>query len=498
MMRFLFLSISSFFIRHFRLIPHSFLPTVVSILAKTEMVRRKHRALTDTEDKFSDSDRDSVDELVARRHARLEAEARGSESDSESDGLPEHAEREVLELDISDSDDDGPIKKPSVANIADSSDEGEESGDDEEEQDEDGDWGGRRHKYYGGDTQEHEIMEDEEREEVLAEEEVEAVRLQQKQLAELTADDYGVQEDAENDDSDDEAQDDDLPDSAPELGALANELEKYYSQLAMWGERSSWGEKARTRYHLCAAYTSNIAFYLALCTDPEASNVDNRSHEVLGRIVELRTLLAKHEKLLIAVPDDEPPSPVAVAQEGIDKTREKTNDVANEEASENVVGQKDKEEKIKKKERSSKKKKKSKEKEQKTKLAEQESMVDSGEKNLEALDDESFAEKLMPKKRKRKEKPAPVPHVYTFDDTADVNERRRASTQVALNRGLTRYRPREKKTPRTKNKLAYAKAVKKRKTMVREAVAVKPGVSYGGEASGINVRARNSARLSNF
>lgn len=57
------------------------------------------------------------------------------------------------------------------------------------------------------------------------------------------------------------------------------------------------------------------------------------------------------------------------------------------------------------------------------------------------------------KKRKRKE--AAAPHVYTFDDSADVESRRRAS-QAVLNRGLTRCRPKENKAPSTKNKAAYA------------------------------------------
>ena len=119
----------------------------------------------------------------------------------------------------------------------------------------------------------------------------------------------------------------------------------------------------------------------------------------------------------------------------------------------------------------------------------------------EALTDAAEVERLLEgkrgKKRARKEKPQTA-HVYSFDDTVAENARRRASTQVVLNRGLTRYRPKEKKTPRTKNKAAYASAVKKRRTVVREAVAVKPGLSYGGEATGININARRGARLTDF
>lgn len=99
-----------------------------------------------------------------------------------------------------------------------------------------------------------------------------------------------------------------------------------------------------------------------------------------------------------------------------------------------------------------------------------------------------------PKNARRKE--TEQPHQYTFDDSIkDKNQRRRANAQIVLNRGLTRYRPRDRKTPRAKNREAFRRALKKRRSVVRDPVAAKP-LSYGGEASGINMRARKSSRLS--
>eukprot|EP00173_Palmaria_palmata_P004246 Plantae.Rhodophyta-Palmaria_palmata.ctg5385.p1 GENE.Plantae.Rhodophyta-Palmaria_palmata.ctg5385~~Plantae.Rhodophyta-Palmaria_palmata.ctg5385.p1 ORF type:complete len:460 (-),score=146.77 Plantae.Rhodophyta-Palmaria_palmata.ctg5385:309-1538(-) len=115
--------------------------------------------------------------------------------------------------------------------------------------------------------------------------------------------------------------------------------------------------------------------------------------------------------------------------------------------------------------------------------------------------DSMFVDRMLAKKEKKAAKTAAkadavVPHHYAFDDKIkDKAERRRASSQVVHNRGLTRYRPRERKTPRTKNREAFNKAVKKRRSVVRDPVAAKPS-SYGGEASGINQGKIKSSRLS--
>lgn len=116
-------------------------------------------------------------------------------------------------------------------------------------------------------------------------------------------------------------------------------------------------------------------------------------------------------------------------------------------------------------------------------------------------DDDEVMQKMLAKKAKKQARKArkaaeSKPHLYTFKDDVDPESRRKASSQVVKNRGLTRYRPKDKKTPRARNRLAYSKAVVRRKGAVQEYEG-KPGVSYSGEASGINMAARKGSRLSN-
>lgn len=100
-----------------------------------------------------------------------------------------------------------------------------------------------------------------------------------------------------------------------------------------------------------------------------------------------------------------------------------------------------------------------------------------------------------PKARKKAE--APKPHVYTFNDSIEPDSKRKASRNIVANRGLTRYRPRSKKTPRTRNRLAYETAIKKRRSVVRDFQG-SSGISYSGEATGINMAARKGSNLSLF
>eukprot|EP00177_Eucheuma_denticulatum_P000038 GFKZ01000073.1.p1 GENE.GFKZ01000073.1~~GFKZ01000073.1.p1 ORF type:complete len:620 (+),score=130.02 GFKZ01000073.1:128-1861(+) len=116
-------------------------------------------------------------------------------------------------------------------------------------------------------------------------------------------------------------------------------------------------------------------------------------------------------------------------------------------------------------------------------------------------DDDQVMQRMLAKKAKKEARKArkaaeSKPHLYTFKDNVDPESKRKASSQVVKNRGLTRYRPKDKKTPRARNRLAYSKAVVRRKGAVQEYDG-KPGVSYSGEASGINMAARKGSRLSN-
>lgn len=100
-------------------------------------------------------------------------------------------------------------------------------------------------------------------------------------------------------------------------------------------------------------------------------------------------------------------------------------------------------------------------------------------------------------RKARKSAEVSKPHVYSFNDSIEPGSKRKASKNVVANRGLTRYRARSKKTPRTKNRLAYDNAVKKRRSVVRE-FAGYPGLSYSGEATGINMASRKGSNLSSF
>eukprot|EP00457_Paulinella_chromatophora_P017086 gb/GEZN01018038.1/.p1 GENE.gb/GEZN01018038.1/~~gb/GEZN01018038.1/.p1 ORF type:complete len:231 (-),score=49.58 gb/GEZN01018038.1/:59-751(-) len=66
----------------------------------------------------------------------------------------------------------------------------------------------------------------------------------------------------------------------------------------------------------------------------------------------------------------------------------------------------------------------------------------------------------------------------------DGKARRKASVRILKNRGLTRSRPRDTKTPRTRRRKQYEKALVKRRSMVQEYKG-QVGGGYAGELTGI-------------
>eukprot|EP00808_Paulinella_micropora_P013657 g18568.t1 len=66
----------------------------------------------------------------------------------------------------------------------------------------------------------------------------------------------------------------------------------------------------------------------------------------------------------------------------------------------------------------------------------------------------------------------------------DDDSRRKASTKILKNRGLTRNRPRDIKIPRTRRRKQYEKALVKRRSMVQEYKG-QQGAGYAGELTGI-------------
>lgn len=531
---------------------------------------------------------DEVDDFVAQRHKVMLEKATENDSASEDMGdEPEQNETNVLDIDMSDSD---------KSSSEEDEDENIESWKDREER---LGFGLRKKSWYGGDTHEYEIMEDEEREGALRDEEEEALRLQQEALSRIQPEDYY---DEGEHDEDEEIQEDEnkrvkdrsatvaadvLMAAAPEVPLLVAEMVECYKQMEVWKGRIEWGELARILYHLNASFISNVAFYLSLRTDPEAEGFNIRTHPVLARIVEIRDLLKKAMTLPCNPPEKESKisKPLVVDNEIDNQTQGLEDIYTNGDVNGYIEGvgtesvPADEVEKRKRKERKRKRKEKKKqvaiakdalaqtvqadedvvrsilqksndnqdpttdegaqdrkrrklnklvgamERERKnhdsTHLASADADVEReqpGPKEMPGVylqtnvwpsdiemgdmnDDDEVMKKMLAKKakkeaRKMRKEAEKQPHVYTFKDNAEPDSRRKASSQVVKNRGLTRYRVRDKKTPRVKNRMAYSKAVVRRKSTVREYIG-KPGGSYSGESTGINMSTRKGSRLSN-
>lgn len=87
-----------------------------------------------------------------------------------------------------------------------------------------------------------------------------------------------------------------------------------------------------------------------------------------------------------------------------------------------------------------------------------------------------------------------TPHKFTFNDSIKEDARRGASREVIKNRGLTPYRSKKRKNPRLKHRKKFELQVTRHKGAVRE-VRTEKGGGYGGEATGVNVRASKSTKL---
>ena len=104
--------------------------------------------------------------------------------------------------------------------------------------------------------------------------------------------------------------------------------------------------------------------------------------------------------------------------------------------------------------------------------------------------------KAKAKKAKRKaEHPIPVSLLNPVDTNLSVEgESRSIGDEIMKNRGLTRYRPKDKKNPRKRYRINYEKALIKRKSQgVKEYKG--QTASYGGEASGIKSTVVRSRKL---
>lgn len=73
-------------------------------------------------------------------------------------------------------------------------------------------------------------------------------------------------------------------------------------------------------------------------------------------------------------------------------------------------------------------------------------------------------------------------------------DRRAATKMIMLNKGLTRSRPKDHKTPRLRNRLRYEKGMAKHRSRVREFTEAR-GQAYGGEHTGIKRSTVKSTKL---
>lgn len=521
---------------------------------------------------------DHVDQFVNARHTQLQTLA-----DSDSEGVPSADEPEAVEREVL------PFENAS-------SSDSDDADLDDAEHNADHDWGSRKRAWYGADTDLYEIMGDDERTAALDGEEKEAILMQKDSMAALRPEDFhdaaGAPSSSDDDEHNGAADDEDVFDAsvarshaadhvlvaaAPEVPLLVAEAARYEREMLTMRESAQLYHSRAVLFHLYSAFCCNVAFYLALRTDPRVGTVDFRTHPVISRIVRIRAML----DLAIAKPLGpciDPPRARAAAAARMDplpvdevdvetgeekkkgkkkskkEKRKKTRDVApisddpvpeavydvddDEDVNALVTDARGDDDQVGDEAESRKRRKLNQlvgvmERERKNKEKrrmvsddvdyvpqERKAFPVSGSKFASANDtgdlfaddvpghdddneedDDDVTNRLLAKKDKRDARKArqvaeaAKPHVYRFDDRVDVDAKRRASSQIVKNRGLTRYRPRDKKIPRTKNRLAYEKAITKRKSVVRDYVGnVAP--NYAGESTGINMSARKGSKLS--
>lgn len=87
----------------------------------------------------------------------------------------------------------------------------------------------------------------------------------------------------------------------------------------------------------------------------------------------------------------------------------------------------------------------------------------------------------------------PALHPPAQDPEAGRGEARAITREMEKNRGLTPHRSKEKKNPRKKHRLGFAKAQVRRKGQVQDVKT--PSSSYGGEETGIKAMVAKSRRL---
>ena len=422
----------------------------------------------------------------------------------------------------------------------DSEDEGEEGDGDEEEK---GGWGSRKKHYYGGNTGEE--MEEDVGESDLEEdraEEVEASKLQRKQLDDMEEEDFldtfslpvGQKVEQEKEKVDDTAPQvtRDLSQltrkeqlalfkqKAPEFEGVVADFQLKMAEAARLARVAALAETGqlpegpqmdfvRSKLQLLLNYSTNIAAYLMFRAQGESLTL----HPVTGRLVQYRQLLDSLK------PMDEVVMPgVEALLQRLDLGEEVSTLVREERRRERrkaeggrkkklSLAQKEADQIVPEKKRKRKKKSKDPEEgalENLSALTQDERMavelynvIKKSRKN-EDLDDESADEDGLLDSLDRVEDAPEENTGATTNDGAEYDEegeeKRAVTYKMAKNKGLMPKRSKLQRNPRLKNRMKFEKATKKRKGAVRP---IRDQQSkYSGEAFGVNARVKKGVKLS--
>ena len=422
----------------------------------------------------------------------------------------------------------------------DSEDEGEEGDGDEEEK---GGWGSRKKHYYGGNTGEE--MEEDVGESDLEEdraEEVEASKLQRKQLDDMEEEDFldtfslpvGQKVEQEKEKVDDTAPQvtRDLSQltrkeqlalfkqKAPEFEGVVADFQLKMAEAARLARVAALAETGqlpegpqmdfvRSKLQLLLNYSTNIAAYLMFRAQGESLTL----HPVTGRLVQYRQLLDSLK------PMDEVVMPgIEALLQRLDLGEEVSTLVREERRRERrkaeggrkkklSLAQKEEDQIVPEKKRKRKKKSKDPEEgalENLSALTQDERMavelynvIKKSRKN-EDLDDESADEDGLLDSLDRVEDAPEESTGATTNDGAEYDEegeeKRAVTYKMAKNKGLMPKRSKLQRNPRLKNRMKFEKATKKRKGAVRP---IRDQQSkYSGEAFGVNARVKKGVKLS--
>jgi U3 small nucleolar RNA-associated protein 3 len=109
---------------------------------------------------------------------------------------------------------------------------------------------------------------------------------------------------------------------------------------------------------------------------------------------------------------------------------------------------------------------------------------------------EAFSRRKKEFKDLKKEHYTAEPRYGGIEEAVGGGEKRAATYEIMKNKGLTPHRKKANRNPRVKKRLAYEKAVVRRKGQVREVISG-AAAHYGGELTGIKANIARSRKISN-